>query len=757
METRKTEDIKKPFALILLTLLGLFIVLTSYQKQHWDTDIFWALEGGKWIVENLEVPRTDPFSHTFGGEPWIDFTWGFQVIAHIFYTYLGGWWGLFMLQLAITSTTFFLLYRNLSLLTGNRLWLCILLLYIVFAASHGRFFIRPHLFGYLFVTLYLLFLNLYERNGDYRYLVWLVPFQALWVNIHSSFVLGIFIVWAYAFGALAGHVRERGLSLEVPGEAKGLLYASLLLPLATLLNPYGPELAFFPFVHTGGENVDALRHIAEWTRIPLNELVFYLYPLPINMFAFKVLFIFTALTLALNFRKLNVRDLVLFAAVFYLAATHVRWVALFAYFAAPVLALNASRYLEASGRSSASLNMALRLFSIFLAAFLTLNLLHIKDRADYGTGLKTGVYPEGAVGFIKSEGIEGNIYNEYVFGGYLIHNNIKVFIDGRTPTVYSPYFFWQTRVIATPARWKRLVAEYGITVSLVKIKDDFCEKLWKSEEWTPVFFDDVSVLYLKSVPEHEGAISKWGLQATNPCANAPRYELPGDEHELGLVREELKRVIDYISEAGLSAKIARAHRLLGLVDMELGEQYYEEAAGEFRRSLEIIDDPNTYYDLGLLYMELKRYDEAAAAFEGSLKIVRGHLGLGLAYHNMEDHERAVEYLEKYIVMADDESEHPSYKALGFSCFELGRLDCAVRNLKRAAFTTDEKNELANIYYRLGNAFMEQRAYEKGAVYYQKAMEVEPEYMEVLKSLSESFLEMGRTDKAEIIQGLLGPE
>jgi hypothetical protein len=95
---QRTETLKNPLAVLLLTLLAIFIFITTYQKQHWDTDIFWALKSGEWIVENLEVPKTDPFSYTFGGQPWIDFTWGFQVLAHLFYTYLGGWWGLFGLQ-----------------------------------------------------------------------------------------------------------------------------------------------------------------------------------------------------------------------------------------------------------------------------------------------------------------------------------------------------------------------------------------------------------------------------------------------------------------------------------------------------------------------------------------------------------------------------------------------------------------------------------------------------------------------------------
>jgi hypothetical protein len=368
METHTTETLKRPFNIILLTLLGIFIFLSAFQKQHWDTDIFWALRAGEWIIENLEVPKSDPFSYTFQGEPWIDFTWGFQVMAHLFYTYLGGWYGIFFLQLLVTSLTFYLIYLNLKLLTSGRVSLCICLLFLVYFCSYHRFFIRPHLFAYLFISLYLLFLNLYVKKGQSRFLYLLLPLQVLWVNIHSSFVLGIFMAGVYALSAFVDEAREKGLGAEISPKLKRLIFISLLLPVFSLVNPYGWKLAVFPFIHQGGENAEALRHIGEWTKIPLNELLFYLYPFPLHYFAFKLLVIGAALSLVMNYRRANVRDTVLLAAAFYLAATHTRWVAQFAYFAAPVLALSITQYLEAREQNPVTFRRAFYGLTVLTAA-----------------------------------------------------------------------------------------------------------------------------------------------------------------------------------------------------------------------------------------------------------------------------------------------------------------------------------------------------------------------------------------------------
>ena len=91
--TSPNRPFSRALAAIFLAALGALILVISFQKQHWDSDILWALKSGEWILERLEVPTTDPFSYTFGGKPWVDFTWGFQVLARLFYDYLGGWTG----------------------------------------------------------------------------------------------------------------------------------------------------------------------------------------------------------------------------------------------------------------------------------------------------------------------------------------------------------------------------------------------------------------------------------------------------------------------------------------------------------------------------------------------------------------------------------------------------------------------------------------------------------------------------------------
>jgi tetratricopeptide (TPR) repeat protein len=765
MTSRRAERLGAILTGAIFALIGVLILLSAYQLQRWDSDIFWALKSGEWIVANRWVPLTDPFSYTFAGRPWVDFTWGFQVTAYLFYA-LMGWGGLFILQVSITGATFVLIYLNAKLVTSRRLWLVAALLLLVFAGSFPRLFIRPHLLSYLFISAYFLILNTHERTGS-KLIYLLFPLQVLWVNFHSSAILGIFITGAYGAGDVIDFFTGRGSDLRMAGSrSRRLVAVSVVLPFFSLINPYGLKLAVFPFIHQGAENSDALKYIAEWTRMPLKGLLFYFWPSPVHLFAFRVTLISVLLAFAANLKRFRARDIILFAGAFYMAAAHVRWVSQFVYFGVPLLGANLGCWLDLRGRGFSGkdtlpgwLKPAAFCLCAVLVFFLVLWFSGMKALGGYGLGIKRSSFPEGTVSFMKKHMVRGNIYNEYVFGGYLIFNNpdVKVFIDGRTPTVYSPYFFWTSRQVFKPGRWERLVAEHSISIALIKLDKPLCSSLYEDKGWVAVSFDDISILYLKRGSGHKHLISKWGFTELNPCSGAAKYELPEKESRLKAIRAEIKGVLG--RERGVNFSWPR--RLLGLVDTALGAEYMEEAVTELAEAVSIEDNAETNYDLGVALAKLGRPDEAIETFTRAVKKDKKfkdpQLALGLTHYDAGDYGRALEWLDRYIGLAGDGAEHNAYRIRGMSCFNLGRFDCAVNSLKKAAFTTDEKKELADIYYYIGNSFFETGSFDDGVRYYALAIEVEPEYRMVLGELAAGHEEAGRGEEARGILELLKSE
>ena len=744
---RRGRDYPVLYAVLLL-IFCVIVFLGAYQKQHWDTDIFWALKSGELIWNNFAVPHLDPFSYTFPDKEWIDFTWGFQVIAHIFYTYLGGWSGLFILQITLTFATFYLIYKNIALLSSGRLWFTLALIFLVYANARVRYIIRPQLFAYFFMALYFYVLTLFMKGEGLRPLfIWLLlPLQVFWVNIHSSFILGIFIVGAYGAGEFIEERFSGGLFSKPSMRTVWLIVVALLLPIVSLINPYGYKLAFFPLIHMGGENADALRYIAEWTPIRLKEMLFYIYPYPLHHAAAKVMFYGVILGFILNFKRLKVRDFIIIVPVAYMAASHIRWLVVFVLFAAPIVASNLSGYMDRVGRAER------RWVSISLAVTIVVALLFIYeyafvyDRANLGIGLKRGYYPEGTVSFMKDNRLKGNIFNSYIFGGYLIYHypENKVFIDGRTPTVYSPYHFWTSRLVHKKERWERLPKDHALDMALVGLTQSMCAELWKDEEWVPVNFDDASVLFLKDTQVMNSAITRWGFKNVDPCDTGKRYELSDTPEKLALMSAELKGY-----KYGWSGS-ARPYWLMGLIDAEIGGvQNLLEALKEFKKAIERRYDPLIYYDVGLVLVKLNRYDEALEAFEETIDFdsgfFTGYYGMGLAYYYKSDFEEAYKYFKRHVSLAGDKSEELAYKFLGLSAFNIEEFKMAAIYLKRAAFLTEEPKALANIYYYLANSHLEENEFVNSSSYYQMAIRLEPDYRLVIAALAEDFKDQGRSE------------
>ena len=69
---------ERPLWAMLALVAALGLLVGSYAIAN--TSIGWHLASGHFILDHHAVPRTDPFSTTAEGTPWIDHEWGFQLI-----------------------------------------------------------------------------------------------------------------------------------------------------------------------------------------------------------------------------------------------------------------------------------------------------------------------------------------------------------------------------------------------------------------------------------------------------------------------------------------------------------------------------------------------------------------------------------------------------------------------------------------------------------------------------------------------------
>ncbi|MBW2734759.1 MAG: hypothetical protein JRH20_20420, partial [Deltaproteobacteria bacterium] len=185
-----------------VALMGLFPLV--------NTDIWWHLASGRWMVHNVQIPRCDPFSWGTTKTLWTDVHWLYQLASFGLWQ-LGG-------ALALVLAKVFTLFAASALLLlaawqpgdaavaeptpaeatppeGERphtptalsawRWSGAGALVVSMAAAQCLLLARPVIISLLLVALFLLLLERYFLDGRLRWLLLLLPLQTLWANVQA--------------------------------------------------------------------------------------------------------------------------------------------------------------------------------------------------------------------------------------------------------------------------------------------------------------------------------------------------------------------------------------------------------------------------------------------------------------------------------------------------------------------------------------------------------------------------------------------
>lgn len=212
-----------------------------------DTDIWWHLRGGQWILEHGRVPRLDPF--TFGSEKraWVDIHWGFEVLMALVF----GQGGVPAVILVAAAAGTLALVAGLT--ARCREWplaTAIVCFVPALLLMSFRFDPRPEIFTLLYLGC---FLALLWRIEERPVFAWVLPVvQILWVNTQGLFILGPILVGCFVMehavrwlgrnrhGSPAWSPEQRWWWRHVGG-------AAVAVVAVCFLNPYGVNGARFPF------------------------------------------------------------------------------------------------------------------------------------------------------------------------------------------------------------------------------------------------------------------------------------------------------------------------------------------------------------------------------------------------------------------------------------------------------------------------------------------------------------------------------
>ena len=98
---------RKSYQISFLILVAAYVFLVT-MLPIWDSDVWWHLRVGEWIVQHQHFPVTDIFSSIHPEKEWKTFNWLFEVVIYDIHQ----WFGFFGIRL---FTTF-------VILSGFTLW-----------------------------------------------------------------------------------------------------------------------------------------------------------------------------------------------------------------------------------------------------------------------------------------------------------------------------------------------------------------------------------------------------------------------------------------------------------------------------------------------------------------------------------------------------------------------------------------------------------------------------------------------------------
>ena len=482
-------------------------------------DFWWHLKAGEIIVVTRSIPRTDLFSFTAAGHPFILQNWLVEVIYYATYR-MGGLALLVALNATLLVAALVPVYHLCREATDRvKLGVVSALLPAVLLLYFGS--VRSQVFSFALFSAFYWVLSQYKHRK--RHLLWTLPLMMiLWVNLHGAFVLGL--------GLIALFLCCEGVRRFVYGdrpdilsyrELGGLGFILLVSALTTVVNP--EVYRIYSYIRAVATNPASQALVLEWQPPRISERE--------GIVLFYGPFFITFLVLLGAGRKPELVDLILFLTFGILGLSAVRNGVWFALIAAPVLArylptvdfsavTNALKRLRfgkalinrlATGPRAAApvryrLNRQIAVLMLTLIGLVSPWVYpHLGNKA-FGNTLWETSTPVGAMDYIQEHGLQGNIFHPQVYGDYLIWRlwpEQRSFIDGRVH-LFDASVVRDYRLAFHDSHWDERLSRYDIRYLLLSKQEEenhmMMDAARASAGWRPLYEDEQSVLFERVDP-----------------------------------------------------------------------------------------------------------------------------------------------------------------------------------------------------------------------------------------------------------------
>jgi hypothetical protein len=434
-----------------------------------DADTFWQIALGDWIVAHGAVPHADTFSWTMAGKPWISSQWLAQVLfARVFGA--AGWAGVVVLSAAAMAAAFGLLTR--FLLERLRPATALVLATAGFVLAAPHLVARPHALALPVMVAWVAGLvRAADENRAPSFA--LLPLMTLWANLHGGFTLGLAFIAPFALEALWNAAPAARARVVLRWGRFGLLAVA-----AACITPYGPESILVTLRVLGLGHALAL--IGEWR------------PQDFSHLAGFELCLLAGIGFALHRGiKLPPLRLIVLLGLAHMALSASRNGEVLGLLAPLVIAAPLAPQLGRRGAAPDAPSPWTAFAAIVVLAVVSLGAARVFDYRP-----NPRIVPAAAVAAVKDTG-KTHLLNSYDFGGYLIAQGVKPYIDGRTELYGEDFVMAHDRALNLHGvdDFLRLLGDRRIDVTLLAPGTPAIGLLDRLKGWRRVYADGVAVVH----------------------------------------------------------------------------------------------------------------------------------------------------------------------------------------------------------------------------------------------------------------------
>lgn len=481
----------------MVTAFYCLFLFNAPQTLFRDADTGWHIRTGERILNTLSLPRTDPYSFTAAGYPWVDWEWLSDVLMGAAHEAAGLSGVVWMFVVAIASVTW--LWVRFNWITAGNFFITCVLAAPMLSTANLHWLARPHIFGWIFLLLALMYFENAETRFRSRDGIALTVGSALWANMHASFFLLPVIAVIYALSHLVRPLLWKLDPVIERRKARWFGWAAAVSLAGSLLTPYGLALHFHLVEYLA--DGDLLDRVAEfqsfnfhvggaWQILAMLGIaagggVLALAQKKVAHFLLAALFLAAALRSA---RGLPIAALILLPLAN----------------GAITNALRRNRELRAPLRKAllgfVQYSDRLRLLDaryagffwtpfVLLLLFGWLEIPFVKAQ----TGFSRADFPVEAARAIPKE---AHLLAPDKYGGYLIYRfngSRKVFFDGRSDFYGSGFMKSYIRLLEVRPGWRELLERWHFSEALLPVDYSLVPAL-EQIGWKELYRDDVAVV-----------------------------------------------------------------------------------------------------------------------------------------------------------------------------------------------------------------------------------------------------------------------